>query len=151
MPLFKDQNFQYKERNLKRVWSVERVFRSMDLFGKDVPAFNINGDPKFKSVLGGGLTFILFCIIFFFSVNTFQQMIDRQYPSIQYSEIQQHFNGTHKLSLNEANYRIAFTFEGELDKKIKNDEKFVKILVRVNRKTDGVISETVVNYHKCTE
>ena len=49
-------------------------------------------------------------------------MISRKYPNIQQSELESHFNGTQLLDLNEANYRIAFTFEGELDKKLKNDD-----------------------------
>ena len=62
----------------------------------------------------------------------------------------EHYDKTDKLDLNEINYRIAFSFEGESDRKLKNDPKYVKILARAVRRVDNVLSETVLGFHKCT-
>ena len=53
--------------------------------------------------------------------------------------------------MKDAKYRIAFSFEGEADKKLKNDPRYVKILARTLRSIDNVLSETILSYHKCTD
>ena len=41
------------------------------------------------------------------------------------------------FDLKEANYRIAFSFEGKEDLKLKNDERYVKILAIKRSRKDG--------------
>ena len=40
--------------------------------------------------------------------------------------------------MKDANYRIAFSFEGEADKKLKDDPRYVKILARKLLTLDNV-------------
>ena len=77
-------------------------------------------------------------------------MLDRTYPFLQEFKVSEHYDKTDKLDLNEINYRIAFSFEGENDRKLKNDPRYVKILARAVRRVDNVLSETVLGFHKCT-
>ena len=46
---------------------------------------------------------------------------------------------------------MAFTFEGYLDKKIKDDPKYVKLLARIVYITDARDHEKIMSLHKCTD
>ena len=122
----------------------------MDQFGSDVPAFNINGDKKVKSLIGGTVTFVLVLIIFIFATIKLQETLDRTYQFSQESKAYNYYDNTDKLDLNEINYRIAFSFEGESDRKLKDDPRYVKLLARAVRKVNLVLSETILSLHKCT-
>ena len=41
----------------------------MDRFGSDVPAFNINGEKKVNTLVGGTVTFALLFLIIIFAVS----------------------------------------------------------------------------------
>ena len=53
--------------------------------------------------------------------------------------------------MNAINFRIAFTVEGYIDKKRKDDPRFVKYLVRLYGKKEGKRFEWLVPYHECTK
>ena len=46
---------------------------------------------------------------------------------------------------------MAWSVEGNLDKKNKNDSRYVKWMVRFYGKENGVKFEKFVPFHKCTE
>ena len=46
---------------------------------------------------------------------------------------------------------MAFGIEGFLDKELKNDPRYVKNMVRLYRKIDGVESQTILPFHLCTD
>ena len=45
---------------------------------------------------------------------------------------------------------FAFNVEGYLDNQVKDDPTFIKYLVRLYGKKDGVTYEKILNYHKCS-
>ena len=55
------------------------------------------------------------------------------------------------LNINDRNLRFAFAFEGYLDRKIKNDPRYVKWIFRQSYKKDNKWSERILPYHECTE
>ena len=102
----------------------------MDRFGRDVPAFNIGGERKVNTTVGGALTFTLLCLILAFAAVKLQQLVEKQYPFVQESTVPEHFDASDKLDLKEASYRIAFSFEGADDDTLKDDPRYVKLMVR---------------------
>ena len=54
------------------------------------------------------------------------------------------------VNLNTINFRVAFTVEGYLDSKRKDDPRFVKYLIRLYGKKEGKTYERLVPYHECT-
>ena len=54
------------------------------------------------------------------------------------------------LNLNERNFRVAFTVESYLSPESKNDPKYVKYLVNLHGRRNGVAYRRVLSYHKCT-
>ena len=77
-------------------------------------------------------------------------MSDRKYPLLQEQKNKEYFDGSEMFDLNKANYRIAFSFQGKEDLKLKNDERYVKILALQRGKRDGQLIEKSLNFHRCT-
>ena len=55
------------------------------------------------------------------------------------------------MNFKKNNLRFAFGIEGYLDSELKNDPKYVKTVVRMWGKKDGVEYEKFIPYHICTE
>ena len=64
--------------------------------------------------------------------------------------MQDYYTSDDVVNLNKINFRIAFTVEGYLDQKRKDDPRFVKYLIRVYGKKEGKAFERLVPYHECT-
>ena len=56
------------------------MFRALDRFGHDIPAFNINGERKVNTVIGGALTFVIMCLILIFAAVKLEEMSAKSYP-----------------------------------------------------------------------
>ena len=57
----------------KRAWDARNYVRNLDIFAKDVPAFNINGQSEVKTLFGGILTCVIFVLTFSYATSA---MID---------------------------------------------------------------------------
>ena len=60
-------------------------------------------------------------------------------------------DGKTMISLNDINFRFAFSIVGYYDRQLKNDPRYVKWLARFNRNIDGVGYQRMIGLHKCTE
>ena len=63
---------------------------------------------------------------------------------------QNFFDSSNVLNLKDSDIRFAFGIEGFLDKKLKNDPRYVKTLFRLWGKRGGEPYEKIMPYHKCT-
>ena len=66
------------------------------------------------------------------------------------TNIPDYFDNTNVMNLNEVKFRMAFTVEGFLDKKRKDDPRYVKYLLGVKGRVDGDRYERFFPYHECT-
>ena len=73
----------------------------LDRFGQDVPGFNIKGQKKINTTLGGCISLIWFTIIIMYGLSKFVPITKRQNPS--FSEFNQvdYFGGDHELHLHD--------------------------------------------------
>lgn len=66
--------------------------RSFDMYGVPI-SFNLNGDEKFKTFIGGGISFILAFTIILYSLSQFYTMVNKTNntvsTSIIYRDLQQ--------------------------------------------------------------
>ena len=64
-----------------------------------------------------------------------------------------HFTIKDSVNLNDINWRMAFTFEGQFEEEMKDDPRYTKILIRqLQIKPDvGFREERFIPYHKCTD
>ena len=123
----------------------------MDIFGKQLPSFNLKGNEIVKTNFGAALTLFLGGIVLLYAVVKFIQLESRENPNI--TEYMETFitDSESPANLNSLNGRIAFSFEGYRDKNIKDDPRFVKWIFRIYGRKDGKEYEHLLPYHKCTQ
>ena len=56
-----------------------------------------------------------------------------------------------KLNLKDAGMRFAWSIEHYTNKKLLNDPRYVKILMRMSGRRNGELQETILDYHLCTD
>ena len=61
-----------------------------------------------------------------------------------------YYGATKGLNLNKANLRFAIG-AFNLDREARNDPRYIKWVVRLRGRQDGVLTETVLSVHKCTQ
>ena len=77
--------------------------------------------------------------------------MDKKNPLIAELKETNFYDFNTRINLNDIGYKMAFTVEGYLDGKIKDDPKYVKLLARMVYITDGEAHEKVLTLHKCTD
>ena len=75
-----------------RPWHINNFFRSIDKFARDVPAFNIKGESKVKTILGGASTFTLLVIIVMYAATKFIALSNREGLVMRENIIERNFN-----------------------------------------------------------
>lgn len=132
-------------------WHFQNVFRNLDSFGKDVPAFNIKGETKVNTAVGGVIsTFIITLVLIYASIKL-NQLINRDNPNINETDIADHYSIEDRIDLNDINFRMAWSVEGVLDEQNRDDPRYVKWIVRMIGKENGTWYEKILPHHKCTE
>ena len=48
-------------------------------------------------------------------------------------------------------FKFAFTIENYIDKTVRDDPAYVKYLARYVISTNGIITETLLSFHKCND
>ena len=63
------------------------IFRKFDLFGAQVPQFNLNGQKDVRSLIGGIASFLVISTTFLFATLKLQHLLQRKNPTVSiYSE-----------------------------------------------------------------
>ena len=99
---------------------------------------------------GGLLTSLVAFIFFIYASLKLSHMLDKYNPNISEVKELNSYDSSERLNLNDVGFRIAFSVEGYLDSKLRNDHRYVKYMSRVVTKTKGIESETILPFKKCT-
>ena len=63
-------------------WHIKNVFKSIDSFGKEVPSFNLRGQEKVNTLVGGFVSFFVLIVIFLYANLKLTQLITGANPVI---------------------------------------------------------------------
>ena len=85
----------------------------MDSFGKEVPSFNLRGQEKVNTIVGGSVSILVLIIIFLYANLKLTQLITGANPVISEQLVEDYYSPKDVFDLNENNIRFAFTVEGE--------------------------------------
>ena len=96
------------------------------------------------------MTLIIGILMLFYTSIKFVHLMSRHNPSISSHKQLFYYDSSEVVNLKESGVRMAFSVEGFLDGEIKDDPRYVKYLVRLWGKKDGVKYERILDYHKCT-
>ena len=126
------------------------MLESIDLFRQDVPSFNIRGRTTVASWPGAIISLFIFYLLMLYGAHKLKHLISRYNPNVSSYIVPNFFDSTDMMNLKENGIRFAFGVEGFIDKQIKNDPRYVKILTRIWGKKDGSSFEKILPHHKCT-
>ena len=122
------------------VWQTLRLdnfLYKVDIFGKAIPTFNMSGMDKVHTMTGGILTCLTVIVILGYAVIKFDHLISKHNPLISEVTEQYIFGSEEKIDLIDIGFKFAWTFEGYLDKKRKDDSSYVKQIVRLYGNKNG--------------
>ena len=86
-----------------------------------------------------------------YAVLKLTHLIDKKNPMISQIRESNFYDFNTRININEIGFKMAFSVEGYLDKKNKDDPRYVKLMARMVYKVNGEAQEKVLKLHKCTE
>ena len=135
-------------------WHAGTFVRGIDLFGKDVASFNIKGQKKINTIVGGVVSLVFMTLIFMYGIAKFAHMSNKHNPNFSEYVMSEFYSAEdYELHLhNETNVRIAIgAFDSEA-MEAKNDPQYVRWIARIREK-DGkdINTQSAWLLDKCTE
>ena len=132
-------------------WKLNNILERIDIFGANLPVFNLKGETQVLTKTGGCLSLVVMIVFLTYGVLKFMQMMDKHNPFLSEMTEKNIFDYNTRLNLNEINFKMAFSVEGYLDNQVRDDPRFVKYIVRIFGKKNDVEYQEIIPFHKCTE
>ena len=135
----------------RKKWQTGQVLETFDAFGEPVPGFNVKGQNTVTSRTGGMITLLISSVVILYAAVKFIHLYTRHNPLL--SSYYQDVTANEILNLSEQKeFKIAFSIEDYNEpKKQKNNPEYVKLLLRLLEKKDGVWSDRELGTHTCTD
>lgn len=118
-------------------WRMGNVLTGMDSFGKDVPAFNIKGESKVKTIFGGVATIAVLTVTLAYAVIKALHLASKQNPQINENYINDFYAATEKVRPHEVDFKAAFSIESFYTRLPINDPHYVKWIAKYITSVDG--------------
>ena len=107
------------------------------MFGAKLPTFNINGETEIQTATGGILTFFVLVVFSIYAILKFTHLVGKKNPLIAELQEKNFYDFNTKIDFSEIGFKMAYTVEGYLDGKMKDNPRYVKVFARIFYKTDG--------------
>ena len=102
----------------------------LDNFAKEVPTFNIKGEPRVNTVCGGVSTILILILALAYAAIKLTELTSRRNPTINDSKIDNYFKSSETVKFNKINWRMAFSVENMDSRNAIRDPHYVKWVVR---------------------
>ena len=118
-------------------WHITSFLRSIDRFGQNIPAFNINGASVIRTTIGGILTGIVITLTLIYFIVKLEALIDGSDPIINQNTISDYYGSAESsngLDLFAANLHFAINIS-DFSGFPLYDSRYVKLiasLIHVN-------------------
>lgn len=122
-----------------------------DIFGEKVSGFNIHGKQEVATRLGTLMTFITGVIVMTYSIAKFADLHTVNGSTFTQYKEQSAFTQWNSFNLQDRNFRVAFAFEGSSDKRLKNDPRYVRNIVRIHGQKNNEMFERIIPHHICSD
>ena len=124
--------------------------QQIDGFGEPLPTFNIRGQEKVNSMVGGVATLLIICLVAAFGGLKLEQLLKHRNPNL--STYAKDVQTGSTMNLNDRKFRVAFAVEPYYAPHfLLNDPAYVKWYFRKWGKKDGVSYEKLLQPHICTD
>jgi len=132
-------------------WKLNNLLQRIDIFGANLPMFNLSGETQVLTKTGGCLSLVVLMVFLTYGVIKLQHLMDKHNPFISEVTEKNRFDYNTRLNLNEINFKMAFSVEGYLDNQVRDDPRYVKYIVRIYGKKNDVEYQELIPFHKCTK
>ena len=129
--------------------TVRKVLDFLDLFQKPLPSFNIRGKRQVSSFIGGVSSFFIALILIMYATVKFTDMMSRSNPNISRHIERDAIDPTEKFNLHDLGLSFAFGIEGFLDRELKDDPRYVKMMLRMVFHKEGKEYDKILPYRMC--
>ena len=92
-------------------WMTGEAFRSLDIFGHNLPSFLLKGKDKVQTRIGGVASIVLFISVLMYASLKFQQLVDKHNPVVNSYYKENYYESGEGIDLEERNLKLAFTVE----------------------------------------
>lgn len=132
-------------------YNVTEFMKRFDIFSMDVPSFNVKGDAKIRSSLGSFLTTVCVVIVLIYSLTKSAHLQSVNGQTISTYTVNSNSSLENPLNLSKRKFRMAVSFEGVFDEKLKDDAQYVRWFARLSGFGDDKRFEKILKHHKCTD
>ena len=132
-------------------WHISNVVKVFDNFAGDIPAFNLKGETKVKTMIGGCATLAIIVLVLAYATMKLIHLVERRNPQITQHTTLAALDVEKTVNMKEIGFRMAFTMENYLTKETIDDPRYVKWIVRMYGRNNGEWYEDILPYHKCTD
>ena len=123
----------------------------IDFFKKPMPAFNMRGRNTVPSIAGGVMSIGLSMVLLTYSTVKLQHLLTRHNPNISSFLESGVLDSDTKFNFRDNGVKFAFGIEGFIDKQLKDDPRYVKVITRLYGHMNGELYEKFIPVHYCTE
>ena len=121
------------------------------MFNHAVPSFNLKGNSRVGTVIGGLLSLTIIYITFLYGCTRLLHLYKRKNPTINTYERSDAFSTQERLSLNEFNFMMAFTMENYFSGQTLDDPRYVKWVATYEVVQDGKIDSKELPVYQCSD
>lgn len=145
------QSTRSRSSRFLRNFLINKTIDKIDFFSKPIPTFNMRGKKKIPSLAGGFLSISVVMVVLLYATVKLSHLLTRHNPQItQYLDVGA-LDSSYKFNFRDKGIRFAFGVEGSIDKKLKDDPRYVKIITRLYGRKDGKFYEKLIPVHYCTK
>ena len=121
------------------------------MFPESLPGFNLRGKSQTSSTVGGAFSVLILMLTLMYGTNKMIQLLSRKNPTISTFTEPNALDSSEVLDLYESNIHFAFGVQKFSDETFADDARYVKSVVRLYGKKDGVAYDRMLDFHVCTE
>ena len=128
-----------------------QFLKKVDLYGRDIPSFSMQGETRVSTSMGGIMTLIIVYVTFLYATLKFQHLVERNNPQV----VQWKKNDVlhdEVFHVDEDKFMMAFAIEDFVTYDSKTDPRYLKWQTVYLEVKDGVtITEREIDTYPCTE
>ena len=84
-----------------------KMLKKVDMFGAEIPEFNIRGDRSVKTNIGGCCSIIIICVSLLYAAHKFNHVITRHNPQVVSYEVTDAFGVDDRFKTSESDFMLA--------------------------------------------
>ena len=132
---------------------IPRLLRRLDMFGKNIPSFNISGQERMYTAAGGLFSLMIFSVVFIFGAQKMVNLVSRRNPTVNtYVEPNFFMKENTFAPFKEKSFQMAFLVESYLTRQAVTDPRYVKYQATyLEYKNEVKVNSILIPTHPCTE